>query len=114
MKTSTADRLHLSIFTIAAFLLYVLVLFVGVPETFSAPFRDNSTFLFLIIILLFFLVFRLPTKISWGLGLTLALLIFAFTLLYLWTSGFSNNGIIGGLLPYKDGKYYFWGANMIT
>jgi hypothetical protein len=113
MKTSITNKLHLLIFTLGAFLLYSLVLKVGIPKAFAAPFRENSTFLFLIIILLFFLMFRLPKKISWGLGLTFTLLIFAFTLLYLWTSGFTNNAIIGGLLPYKDGKYYFWGVNMI-
>ncbi len=39
--------------------------------------------------------------------------IFAMSLSYLWTSGYSDNLIIGGLLPYKDGKFYSYGADLI-
>jgi hypothetical protein len=41
------------------------------------------------------------------------MLLFALTLSYKWTSGFSDNFIIGGLLPYKDAKNYYLGADLI-
>jgi hypothetical protein len=65
------------------------------------------------VLLVYYLIFSLPKKLSWVLGITFTLVILALPLLYLWTSGYSDNGIIGGLLPYKDGKYYYWGAQMI-
>jgi hypothetical protein len=46
-----------------------------------------------------------------GFGLTM--LLFALSLSYLWTSGFSDNFLIGGLLPYKDAKNYYLGANLL-
>jgi hypothetical protein len=39
--------------------------------------------------------------------------LFALTLSYVWTSGFSDNFIIGGLLPYKDAKNFYLGAELI-
>ncbi len=41
------------------------------------------------------------------------MLLFALTLSYLWTSGFSDNFLIGGLLPYKDAKNYYLGASLL-
>ena len=41
------------------------------------------------------------------------MLLLALTLSFLWTSGFSDNFVIGGLLPYKDAKNYFLGANLL-
>ncbi len=74
---------------------------------------QNTSLLFIIVAALFFFVFRRSAKTAWILGLLFAVFLFALPLLYLWTSGYSDNGIIGGLLPYKDGKYYQWGVQMI-
>ena len=46
-----------------------------------------------------------------GFGFTL--LLCALSLSYCWSSGFSDNFLIGGLLPYKDAKNYYLGANLI-
>lgn len=40
--------------------------------------------------------------------------LFALPLAYMWSSGFSDNGILGGLLPYKDGYYYYNGARLLS
>jgi len=32
----------------------------------------------------------------------------------MWTSGYAGNKIIGGILPYKDGYYYYDGAQMLS
>ena len=113
MDPSKKNGLLIIMSTIGAFLIYGLILTLKIPSAFLTPFRENSTFLFVIVLLAYFLIFRLPQKLSWGLGITFTFIILALPLLYLWTSGYSDNGIIGGLLPYKDGKYYYWGAQMI-
>jgi len=113
MQKKLIDKLLLPALTVGAFLLYAIILKSGLPEEFTALFRQNSSLLFMVVLGLYFLVFRLPKKWSWGLGLSFTLVLFAFPLLYLWSSAYSDNGIIGGLLPYKDGKYYYWGAQMI-
>ena len=46
-------------------------------------------------------------------GFALTMLLFGLALSYKWTSGYSDNGVIGGLLPYKDAKNYYLGANLI-
>ena len=38
---------------------------------------------------------------------------FSLTLSFLWRSGFSDNKILGGFLPYKDAYYYYQGARLI-
>jgi hypothetical protein len=41
------------------------------------------------------------------------MLLFGLALSYKWTSGYSDNGVIGGLIPYKDAKNYYFGADLI-
>ena len=82
------------------------------PQTLTFVSR-YSMVLFFIVLLLYYITFRVPGKAGWlaGLGLTMAL--FAGVLLFKWSSGYTDSGIIGGLLPYKDGKNYYWGTQLL-
>jgi len=93
--------------------LYWVILLLKIPSSFSQYFHNYSLGLFLIVLISYYLSFRLPGYYETlaCLGLIMALL--ALSLSYLWTSGFSDNFIIGGLLPYKDGKNFYYGASLI-
>jgi len=94
-------------------LLYALVLVTEIPYSFSQIFYSYSIALFLLILMLYYLCFRLPGRLGWLSGSALTMLLFALTLAYKWTSGYSDNGVIAGLLPYKMGKMYYSGAQLI-
>ena len=93
--------------------LYWIVLILKIPYSFSRYFSIYSVGLFLLVLLLYYFSFRMPDgyRVPTGLGLTM--LLFGLALSYKWTSGYSDNGLIGGLLPYKDAKNYYFGANLI-
>ena len=95
-------------------LLFWLLLFAPIPYSFSYHFHSYSPGVFLAVLLLYFISFRLPGTfgILACLGLTMALL--SLSLSYLWSSGFSDNFITGGLIPYKDAKNYFLGASLLS
>ena len=94
-------------------ILFWVILHLEIPYTFSRYFSSYSLGVFLIVFCLYYFSFRLPDQ--WGVlacfGLTLIL--FALTLSFKWTSGYSDNKIIAGILPYKDGAGYYLGASLI-
>ncbi len=94
-------------------LLFWLILFVKIPNALSQYFHRYSLGLFLAVIILYSLAFSFRGRagVLFSLGLTMAL--FSLALSYMWTSGFSDNFIIAGLLPYKDAKNYYFGANLL-
>lgn len=94
-------------------LIFAAALSFRIPPSITRHFFQYSFGLLILTLALYYLCFRLSGHSGALAGLTLTLLLFAVTLSYKWTSGFSDNGIIGGLLPYKDGKNYFYGANLI-
>ena len=94
------------------FILFTIILIFRVPQSFSQTFSSYSGILFLVFLLFLYVTFRLPAKYQF-ITFSLILFVFAMTLSYNWTSGFSDNRIIGGLLPYKDGKSYYDGASLI-
>lgn len=106
------NRIVILSFTLP-FLLFWTILYFRVSPIFSSFFQSYSTGLFLITLVLYYLSFRLPNRfvVLACLGLTMVFL--ALPLSYKWTSGFSDNFLIGGLLPYKDAKSYYLGANLI-
>ena len=93
--------------------LYWIVLILKIPYSFSQYFSRFSFSLFLLVLLLYYLSFRMPARYGVLTGLGLTMLFFSLALSYKWTSGYSDNGVIGGLLPYKDAKNYYFGANLI-
>ena len=94
-------------------LLFWLILSTRIPYSFTRYFHSYFLAIFLVIFLFYYIGFRLSgmSQILICLGLTMILI--ALSLSYMWSSGFSDNFIIGGLLPYKDAKNYFTGANLL-
>ena len=95
-------------------LLYFFILIIKIPYSFSSFFRYYSVTLFFLTLILFYFSFRLPG--NWGriAGFSITMILFALARSYMWSSGFSDNGILGGLLPYKDGYDYYNGARLIS
>ena len=94
-------------------LLFWLILLVSIPDSFTQYFHTYSLGLFLIVIILYYISFSLPEKIGSVVALSLTMALLALSLSYIWTSGFSDNFVIGGLLPYKDSKNYYAGATLL-
>ncbi len=93
--------------------LFWVILLIKIPYSFSYYLSTYHFGSFLIVLALYYLCYRLPDRYSLLAGLCLSMILFAVTLSYKWTSGYSDNMIIGGLLPYKDAKNYYAGANLI-
>lgn len=94
-------------------LLFWTVLAVGIPYSITSRFNAYAVGLFVLILLLYYVSFRLPGNAGMLTGLGLTMVLFALALSYKWTSGFSDNFLIGGLLPYKDAKNYYLGADLV-
>ena len=94
-------------------LLFWVVLIFRIPYSITFHFNTYSVGLFVIILLLYYLFLRLRDNVGVLVNFGLIMLLFALALSYKWTSGFSDNFIIGGLLPYKDAKNYYLGADLI-
>ena len=94
-------------------LVFWLVLAFEIPYSFTQYFHYYVLIVFLAVLVLFYLSFRLQGNQSILAGFGLTMLLFSLTLSYLWTSGFSDNFLISGLLPYKDAKNYYLGANLL-
>jgi hypothetical protein len=98
-----------------SFILFIYwgILYLNLPLEFVQFFRSYHLVLFLIVFVVFYFTYKIPDR--WGViaGLGLTLILLALALAYKWQSSFSDNFIIGGLLPYKDAKNYFYGANLI-
>jgi hypothetical protein len=100
------------------FFLIPLILFAGIlsiriPESFSYLISVYSPFSFCLVLPLAWLSFRLPGKYGLLAGLSLSMLLFALSLSNKWASGYTDNMMIGGLVPYKDGKNFYVGARLI-
>jgi len=107
------SKLNITPIFIVPALLFVLILTINFSENFLQTFQAYSFIVFLIVIGIYFFTFRLPEKMAWLAGLSFTMVIFALPLLYKWTSGFSDNCLIGGLLPYKDCWNYFRAIQMV-
>jgi hypothetical protein len=94
-------------------IVFWLMLTFKIPYSFTQYFHRYELAVFLGVLLLFYLSFRLRGNQSVLAAFSLTMLLFALTLSYLWTSGFSDNFLISGLLPYKDAKNYYLGANLL-
>lgn len=96
-----------------ALLLYWLILILIPPVQVTQLFSGYSFVLFLLVFIVYYLTFKLPNSVGIIVGLSFTLLLFALTLVFKWQSGYSDNFLIGGLLPYKDAKNFYVGANLI-
>lgn len=95
------------------FVLFWVILFIKVPDSLSYYLSVYSFVSFLIVLLLYYLCYRLLGRYAGFAVLCLSMLLVSVPLSYKWTSGYSDNMVIGGLLPYKDAKNYYYGANLI-
>lgn len=112
-STPRGNRLEWLVLSLIPILLFWLILLVNVPVSFSQYFHAYSLPLFIIVIVLYYGSYSYSGKIGFLLSLGLTMVLLSLSLSYLWKSGFSDNFLIGGLLPYKDGKNYYLGANLI-
>ncbi len=94
-------------------ILFWLVLAFEIPYSFTGYFHHYLPFVFFCVLFCFYSTFRSRGDFSVLTSFGLTMLLFALTLSFLWTSGFSDNFLIGGLLPYKDAKNYYLGANLL-
>ncbi len=93
--------------------IYWIVLVLKIPYSLTQYLYRFSFGLFLLVLLLYYLSFRAPGSYKVVAGFGLTMLLFGLALSYKWTSGYSDNGVIGGLLPYKDAKNYYLGSTLI-
>lgn len=98
---------------VLACLLYWVILLLRLPYQLTRFFQGYSFGLFVFVLIIYYLTYRLPGYFNVFAGLSFTLLLLAITLMYKWMSGYSDNFLIGGLLPYKDAKNFFVGANLI-
>jgi hypothetical protein len=94
-------------------LLFWIVLSGPISVQLSQNLAVYSAIAFVLVAVLFYLCFRLPAE--WGVlaGLSLAMVLFATVVSYKWTTGTSDGAMIAGLVPYKDAKDYYMGADRI-
>lgn len=93
--------------------LFWMVLLIKIPDSLSHYLSAYSLAAFLIILLLYYLCYRLPGRYGILTGLGLGMVLFAVALSSRWASAYSDNLLIGGLLPYKDARNYYSGAQLI-
>ena len=94
-------------------LFFILVLLVPIPAAISRIFWSYSFPLFLLTLLLYFVSFRLPGIYGWIAAACLTMLLLGLRLSFFWSSAYSNDKIIGGLVPFRDGFDYYNGAKLI-
>lgn len=94
-------------------LLFWFILFLPIPDAFKQYFHRYNVLLFLIVLVLYYFSFRLPGSYETLAALGLTMLLTALCLSYIWSSGFSDNFLISGLVPYKDAKNYFFGSQLL-
>jgi hypothetical protein len=103
-------------FVLILFLLafYIFILLVPIQISISHFFSKFSFPYFLVVLFLYFISFRAKGEHAWFFSACVTVLIFSMQLSYLWISGRSENMIIGGLLPFRDGFNYYSGANFLA
>lgn len=92
---------------------YILILTAHISDKISTFFNAYSAAYLLLVGGVFYLVFQLPSKYRWITGFAVTLVLFGLKLSFLWESGFSDGRIMGGILPFSDGFYYYINAKLI-
>jgi hypothetical protein len=91
----------------AALILYVLLLKIGFPRQLVQKFRYDFVPILLPLIWIATAAVAHPRRWGFSLGLTIVMLLFGTTLVALWTSGVSEDGIVAGLYPWTDPSSYY-------
>jgi len=92
---------------------FLLLLLIPIPYSISRIVTSYSFPFFALTLILYYVSFRLPGLTSWLAAASLTLLLLGLNLSFLWNSGFSNDKIIGGLLPFRDAFDFYNGAKLI-
>jgi hypothetical protein len=90
--------------------LFWIIVGIRIPYSISRALSSYSTGLLVLVLACYCLAFRMGGARTTVLGLGLTMLLFGLTISFLWSSGNTDTGMIGGLLPYKDAKNYYFGA----
>ncbi len=96
------------------FVLFISILITPIPISISIFFSQFSFPYFILVLFLYYVSFSIKRKYPWFFAACVTALVFSMPLSYLWTSGYSGNMIIGGLLPFRDGFSYYSGANFLS
>jgi len=96
------------------FVLFICILITPIPVSISIFFSQFSFPYIILVLFLYYVSFSIKRKYSWFLAACVTALVFSMQLSYLWTSGYSGNMIIGGILPFRDGFSYYSGANFLS
>jgi hypothetical protein len=97
-----------------SFAFFAGILIFPLPVAVTSFFKWYSPLFFLTIFLAYAIIFREKNTFGKSASLMLTMVIFSLALSFMWTSGYSDNKIIGGLFPYKDAFSYYNGARAIT
>lgn len=87
-------------------LLYSLLLAFPLPRQIGLTFRYGFSTTLLILVVIFTITYWIPGWLGNLIGITATLIIFALPLSGLWSSGQSEQYILGGLLPFSDAMNY--------
>ena len=117
MKPSIKKKV-LSLFNWLAILLfpiahYFYIIYLNPLNPLQRILNDRSILGFLLIFLLYGLCFNIKGKPGWFLGLSTTAILFSVPLANMLHSGFSDAAVLGSFLPYKDGFYYYNGAQTL-
>ena len=93
--------------------LFISILLFSLPQTILTLLDSFKIQHFLVFVILFGLCFHLRGKAGWLCGFSLTMVLFALPLASKWTGGFSTTNTLGGFIPYKDGFYYYNGAQQL-
>jgi hypothetical protein len=87
-----------------------VIVSIRIPYSISRALSTYSTGLLVLVLICYCLAFRGRGVRATVLGLGLTMLLFGLSISFFWSSGNTDTGMIGGLLPYKDAKNYYFGA----
>ncbi|MFH1185952.1 MAG: hypothetical protein V1755_13075 [Chloroflexota bacterium] len=92
---------------------YALAALLPVDQSITRALSAYSFPLFGALLLLHYLSYRIAAPYRWLASASLTMALLGLSLSFLWHSGYSDDKIIGGLLPFRDGLDYFNGADWI-
>ena len=88
-------------------------IFPGLLQIIGMASRDGHTLALIVIYFVLFPAYNRSDRTGALTSLAFTLLLFILPLLALWTSGYSDGNLIGGLLPWSDASGHFWDANRL-
>lgn len=94
-------------------LVFISVLLIKIPYSITRFFAFYSPALFILLGISYYAGFRSTGVFRWLIGACITMLVFGLVLSFLWTSGFSDDKIIGGIVPARDALRYYNGAHLI-